>query len=339
VDAVNATTISPIFNFGDNPLAIIPVGNNSGWQSFWPGPKTTSDLSAPGLNIPAYNYSFTIDAQILKDTGSTLNRPFIIFYRGTKDHSEATTQAGLDINELNANITSNTNTVNTEIAKLKSYIAANSVTSAVIDQVNTYIGLYPIDSASMKTAAAPSRASSVTGINATSINTSLTTLYTARNTIFDAYTRIRSESQTFASNSGLTFGLKNGSTVPTYPLIVAYDPLQGKIVVYIKTSTDGITEHLLTVSADAIPQNVYRIGVVVGNTLIELYINGQWINTTVFGANGTPVADPTDAFFNNPSTDSAFVQSRNLYIVNRVVSSGAMQVQGGPASWEDFKYF
>jgi hypothetical protein len=332
-------TITPIFNFGDNPLAIIPVGNNSGWQSFWPGPKTTSDLSAPGLNIPAYNYSFTIDAQILKDTGSTLNRPFIIFYRGTKDHSEATTQAGLDINELNANITSNTNTVNTEIAKLKSYIAANSVTSAVIDQVNTYIGLYPIDSASMKTAAAPSRASSVTGINATSINTSLTTLYTARNTIFDAYTRIRSESQTFASNSGLTFGLKNGSTVPTYPLIVAYDPLQGKIVVYIKTSTDGITEHLLTVSADAIPQNVYRIGVVVGNTLIELYINGQWINTTVFGANGTPVADPTDAFFNNPSTDSAFVQSRNLYIVNRVVSSGAMQVQGGPASWEDFKYF
>jgi hypothetical protein len=332
-------TITPIFNFGDNPKAIITVGNNSGWQSFWPGPKTASDLSAPGLNIPAYNYSFTIDAQILKDTGSTLNRPFVIFYRGTKDHSEATTQAGLDINELNANITSNTNTVNTEIAKLKSYIAANSVTPAVIDHVNTYIGLYPIDSASMKTADAPSRASSVTGINATSINTSLTTLYTARNTIFVAYTRIRSESQTFASNSGLTFGLKNGSTVPTYPLIVAYDPLQGKIVVYIKTSADGTNEHLLTVSADAIPQNVYRIGVVVSDTLIELYINGQWINTTVFGANGTPVADPTDAFFNNPSTDSTFVQSRNLYIVNRVVSSGAMQVQGGPASWEDFKYF
>ena len=127
--------------------------------------------------------------------------------------------------------------------------------------------------------------------------------------------------------------------MPTYPLIVAYDPLQGKIVVYIKTSADGTNEHLLTVSADAIPQNVYRIGVVVSDTLIELYINGQWINTTVFGANGTPVADPTDAFFNNPSTDSTFVQSRNLYIVNRVVSSGAMQVQGGPASWEDFKYF
>jgi len=332
-------TITPIFNFGDNPKAIITVGNNSGWQSFWPGPKTASDLSAAGLNIPAYNYSFTIDAQILKDTGSTLNRPFVIFYRGTKDHSEATTQAGLDINMLNARIALNTNTVNTEIAKLQRYIAANSVTSAVIDQVNRYIGIYPIDSVSMKTALAPSTASLVTGINANSINTSLTNLYTARNTIYDAYTTIRTESQTFASNSGLTFGLKNGSTAPTYPLIVAYDPLQGKIVVYIKTSADGTNEHLLTVSADAIPQNVYRIGVVVSDTLIELYINGQWINTTVFGANGTPVADPTDAFFNNPSTDSTFVQSRNLYIVNRVVSSGAMQVQGGPASWEDFKYF
>ena len=245
----------------------------------------------------------------------------------------------LDINVLNADIASKTNIVTSEINKLQSYIAATSVTNSVINQVNTYIGAYPIDSASMKTAIAPSTASQVSGTNADSINTSLTTLYTARNAIFDAYTTIRSESQTFASNSGLTFGLKNGSTVPTYPLIVAYDPLQGKIVVYIKTSADGITEHLLTVSADAIPQNVYRIGVVVGNTLIELYINGQWMNTTVFGANGTPVADPTDAFFNNPSTDSAFVQSRNLYIVNRVVSSGAMQVQGGPASWEDFKYF
>jgi hypothetical protein len=332
-------TIRPIFNFGDNPGAIIPVGNNSGWQSLWPGPKTASDLSAPGLNIPSYNYSFTIDAQILKDTGSTLNRPFVIFYRGTKDHSEATTQAGLDINELNADIASKTNTVASEINKLQSYIAATLVTNSVINYVNTYIGAYPIDSVSMKTAEAPLQASQVSETNAASINTSLTNLYTARKAIYDAYTTIRSESQTFGSNSGLTFGLINGSIVPTYPLIVVYDPLQGKIIVYIKTSTDGITEHLLTVSADAIPQNVYRIGVIVSDTLIELYINGQWINTTVFGSNGTPVADPTDAFFNNPSTDSTFVQSRNLYIVNRVVSSGAMQVQGGPASWEDFKYF
>jgi len=332
-------TIRPIFNFGDNPGAIIPVGNNSGWQSLWPGPKTASDLSAPGLNIPSYNYSFTIDAQILKDTGSTLNRPFVIFYRGTKDHSEATTQAGLDINELNADIASKTNTVASEINKLQSYIAATLVTNSVINYVNTYIGAYPIDSVSMKTAEAPLQASQVLGTNAASINTSLTNLYTARKAIYDAYTTIRSESQTFGSNSGLTFGLINGSIVPTYPLIVVYDPLQGKIIVYIKTSTDGITEHLLTVSADAIPQNVYRIGVIVSDTLIELYINGQWINTTVFGSNGTPVANLTDAFFNNPSTDSTFVQSRNLYIVNRVVSSGAMQVQGGPASWEDFKYF
>ena len=332
-------TIRPIFNFGDNPGAIIPVGNNSGWQSLWPGPKTASDLSAPGLNIPSYNYSFTIDAQILKDTGSTLNRPFVIFYRGTKDHSETTTTAGLDINVLNADIASKTNTVASEINKLQSYIAATLVTNSVINYVNTYIGAYPIDSVSMKTAEAPLQASQVLGTNAASINTSLTNLYTARKAIYDAYTTIRSESQTFGSNSGLTFGLRNGSIVPTYPLIVVYDPLQGKIIVYIKTSTDGITEHLLTVSADAIPQNVYRIGVIVSDTLIELYINGQWINTTVFGSNGTPVANLTDAFFNNPSTDSTFVQSRNLYIVNRVVSSGAMQVQGGPASWEDFKYF
>ena len=332
-------TIRPIFNFGDNPGAIIPVGNNSGWQSLWPGPKTASDLSAPGLNIPSYNYSFTIDAQILKDTGSTLNRPFVIFYRGTKDHSETTTTAGLDINVLNADIASKTNTVASEINKLQSYIAATLVTNSVINYVNTYIGAYPIDSVSMKTAEAPLQASQVSGTNAASINTSLINLYTARKAIYDAYTTIRSESQTFGSNSGLTFGLRNGSIVPTYPLIVVYDPLQGKIIVYIKTSTDGITEHLLTVSADAIPQNVYRIGVIVSDTLIELYINGQWINTTVFGSNGTPVANLTDAFFNNPSTDSTFVQSRNLYIVNRVVSSGAMQVQGGPASWEDFKYF
>ena len=332
-------TIRPIFNFGDNPGAIIPVGNNSGWQSLWPGPKTASDLSAPGLNIPSYNYSFTIDAQILKDTGSTLNRPFVIFYRGTKDHSETTTTAGLDINVLNADIASKTNTVASEINKLQSYIPATLVTNSVINYVNTYIGAYPIDSVSMKTAEAPLQASQVSGTNAASINTSLTNLYTARKALYDAYTTIRSESQTFGSNSGLTFGLRNGSIVPTYPLIVVYDPLQGKIIVYIKTSTDGITEHLLTVSADAIPQNVYRIGVIVSDTLIELYINGQWINTTVFGSNGTPVANLTDAFFNNPSTDSTFVQSRNLYIVNRVVSSGAMQVQGGPASWEDFKYF
>lgn len=340
-------TIRPIFNFGDNPGAIISIGNNSGWQSLWPGPKTASDLSAPGLNIPSYNYSFTIDAQILKDTGSTLNRPFVIMYRGTKDHSEITTAAGLDINALNAEIASKTNTVATEINKLQGYIAASSanpVSTEVITAVNRYIGAYPIDSSTM-TAAEPLQASQVSGTNAgsitnaASINTSLTNLYTARKAIYDAYTTIRSESQTFGSNSGLTFGLRNGSIVPTYPLIVAYDPLQGKIIVYIKTSADGITEHLLTVSADAIPQNVYRIGVIVSDTLIELYINGQWINTTVFGSNGTPVADPTDAFFNNPSTDSTFVQSRNLYIVNRVVSSGAMQVQGGPASWEDFKYF
>ena len=121
--------------------------------------------------------------------------------------------------------------------------------------------------------------------------------------------------------------------VPSDPcLIVFYDAAASKIIVYlaVAASAQGSTPNRLHVSADVTPMVAYRVGVVVSDSIMELYLNGKWASSTTFTGK-VPMGGAKDTLFSVPSRYSANVVVRNLGTVERVVSSGEMRGVGTPA--------
>lgn len=121
--------------------------------------------------------------------------------------------------------------------------------------------------------------------------------------------------------------------VPSDPCLISfYDAGASKIIVYlaVAATTTGSTPNWLHVSTDIIPNVAYRVGIVVSDSIMELYLNGKWAASTTFGGK-IPMGGDKDTLFSVPSRYSANVVVRNLGTVDRVVSSGEMRGIGTPA--------
>jgi len=131
-----------------------------------------------------------------------------------------------------------------------------------------------------------------------------------------------------------TFPYLNDATlgVPLDPSLIAfYDAGASKIIVYLAVAaTTSGTPNWLHVSTDIIPNVAYRVGIVVSDSIMELYLNGKWAASTTFGGK-IPMGGDKDTLFSVPSRYSANVVVRNLGTVERVVSSGEMRGIGTPA--------
>jgi hypothetical protein len=132
-----------------------------------------------------------------------------------------------------------------------------------------------------------------------------------------------------------TFTYLNDATlgVPLDPSLIAfYDAGASKIIVYlaVAATATGSTPNWLHVSTDIIPNVAYRVGIVVSDSIIELYLNGKWAASTTFGGK-VPMGGEKDTLFSVPSRYSTHVVVRNLGTTQRVVSSGEMRGIGTPA--------
>jgi len=121
--------------------------------------------------------------------------------------------------------------------------------------------------------------------------------------------------------------LTDGTGVPADPsLVVVYDALQSAITAYLVVGTNS----WVTCTAQAVPATAYRVAIVVSDSVIELYLNGKWTQSTTF-AGKTPAGGITDSVFSTPAIYSQNVAVRNLATTGRVVSSGEIRMAGTPA--------
>jgi len=131
-----------------------------------------------------------------------------------------------------------------------------------------------------------------------------------------------------------TFNDINDATqgVPSDPCLIAfYDAGASKIIVYLAVAATATgTPNRLHVSTDITPNVPYRVGIVVSDSIMELYLNGKWAASTTFGGK-IPMGGDKDTLFSVPSRYSANVVVRNLGTTDRVVSSGEMRGIGTPA--------
>lgn len=118
------------------------------------------------------------------------------------------------------------------------------------------------------------------------------------------------------------------STKPS--LIVAYDAIKGQLTVYFVTK-DTSSAYLQSVYSPVTPNKTYRVGVVVSDTNVELYLNGQFVSSKIYPGKTVDGTD-TDILVSSPSVYSNNVKIANLFSTNRVVSSGEIRSMGGPAT-------
>lgn len=112
-------------------------------------------------------------------------------------------------------------------------------------------------------------------------------------------------------------------------LVLAYDALQSKVMVifFVKSANQSFVK---TISSEIIPEKPYRIGVVVSNSIVELYVNGQYASSTTFPGL-TMTGTNTDKLFSVSPRYSDHVIVKNLFKIDRVASSGEIRSLGGPA--------
>lgn len=136
----------------------------------------------------------------------------------------------------------------------------------------------------------------------------------------------------YAANILSNFDFLSVPKVPDQPikpsLVLAYDAIAGKIVLYFNTSI-GSTPYLNMVSAPISPKQTYRVGVVATDKIVELYLNQLFVGSKVYS--GTLQGTDNDLILSVPSKFSTHVAAANLFTLDRVVSSGEIRAMGGPA--------
>ncbi len=86
-------------------------------------------------------------------------------------------------------------------------------------------------------------------------------------------------------------------------LYVTYNPNKSEIHIVIKVSKEGGTPVPQILVIPIVAQQQYRIGVNISDKLAEVYKDGIWMKTIVFGGNGTPSGTNTDKFVYTPYND------------------------------------
>jgi hypothetical protein len=247
-------TVKPIFNFGDNPDALINI-TAPDWTKSW-SDLTISNIDLPSsTTLPMNNYSFLVDVYI-NDTKSV-----------------ATTG-------------------------------------------NVYVLLY-------KTAGIPEATASAQGVTYTDL------IESSNGAKFKAALLTTFPFLDTSLTSGGT-----GSTIPTDvtapSLVLAYNSLNGKLFVYFITKTDA-TPYSKLVDVPIQPNKLYRVGVVVTTSMVELYLDGQYANSSIYPGQ-TIQGTENDILISTPNVFSDKVRVGNLFTVPRTVSSGEIRGMGGPSS-------
>jgi hypothetical protein len=119
------------------------------------------------------------------------------------------------------------------------------------------------------------------------------------------------------------------STVDPDPcMMIVYNVQTSQVNAYFVTKI-GTQNTFTILSGDVTPGQAYRVGVVVYQNLVELYINGNWIQSAPI--QGTLLGTNTDYIYSSPAEFSSFIYLQNLFTTGRAVTSGEMRSMGTPA--------
>jgi hypothetical protein len=263
-------TVTPIFNFGSNPDALINL-TAPDWNKTWADP-TQKYVDQPANSVlPKYNYSFSVDVNVGKIAPSAETRnTYVLAYKTagillSASDMTAITNAGYTAQKL-----------------------ADGTCSVV----------------------PPATGSSTTG--------------TVRSTT-------GAEFKADTINDFAFLETPQAPADPTKPsMVLAYNAIAGQLTVYFVV-TNGATSYLQSVYAPIYPNKSYRVGVVVSEKMVELYIDGMYISSKVY-PDKTIAGTDNDVIVSVPTKYAANVAVANIFTTNRVVSSGEIRGLGGPAA-------
>lgn len=118
---------------------------------------------------------------------------------------------------------------------------------------------------------------------------------------------------------------------PTEPsLVVVYNSIKGLLEVYYLV-TNGVENNIRSVSCPISPKETIRVGIVVSDTRVELYVNGKYAASNIYPGKTLHGTD-NDIFISVPSKYASNVAVGNCFQLGRVVSSGEIRSIGSPST-------
>lgn len=262
-------TITPIFNFGDNPDALISI-TSADWRKDWNEKDVVYNDMKSKDTVQQTKYSIVFDTQVDNTIPSNQTKnKYVILYKTT---------AG---------------------------IAAQNVLNATGVTGSTA----PVDPVQV-TCATPSGSGS--GSQGTPATTGSGSIIVQPLTDF-----------AFLENNIVPLG---GDPC----LFVVYDALASNLQVMLVVRDSNGDLNFKSAFVEITPRTPYRIGIVVSDNLMELYVNGKFATSTAYPGK-TLTGGNTDVLFSTPAKFNQNVSVRNLFTMNRVVSSGEIRQLGGPS--------
>lgn len=127
------------------------------------------------------------------------------------------------------------------------------------------------------------------------------------------------------------FSFLQNSSVPTGgdpSLFVVYDALASNLqVLIVVTDTTTNEKNYKSATVEITPNTGYRVGIVVGETILELYINGKFATSIAYPGKAIN-GGATDVLFSAPMIYNQNVSVRNLFTLNRIATSGEIRELG-----------
>lgn len=112
---------------------------------------------------------------------------------------------------------------------------------------------------------------------------------------------------------------------------VVYDALSSNLQAIVVLRDIASSEYnYKSASVEIIPKTAYRIGVVVSDTLLELYVNGKFATSIAYPGKAVS-GGRKDVLFSTPGIYSQNVVIQNLFTLDRVATSGEIRQLEGPA--------
>lgn len=121
-------------------------------------------------------------------------------------------------------------------------------------------------------------------------------------------------------------GPKNAANAPNVYAI--YNAHKSEIHILIKLmNAERASQRVLVVPV--VSQKQYRIAVNIDGKLAEVYKNGTWIQTVMYGSDGSPAGAVDDKFYYTPTdNDKKAARVRNLMLLSPMVTSGIIRNMG-----------
>lgn len=263
-------TVKPIFNFGDNPNALISVPMTD-WKQDWNKADVKYVDTPAQETLPQSKYTVVFDAKVDNTipTNQTKNK-FILLYKTT---------AGLVVSEMIGGVSSSGG-------------SSPGATPVVCDTSSSSGG--------------GSGVGTPTGTTVQQISVKPLTDFT------------------FLQNNIVPTG---GD--PSF--FIVYDALSSNLQALVVVNDTTASEmNFKSTSVEIMPKKAYRIGVVVSDNLLELYLDGKFATSVAYPGKAV-MGGSKDVVFSVPGIYSQNVIVKNLFTLNRVATSGEIRQLGGPA--------